>query len=72
MKKLIILQDAQGEIVGAWWTYRDAAYHLGVTAQLVNYICTGRVKHSYKVKGKLSLIWMSNEEAAELKAKGIS
>lgn len=71
MKRLIILQDEQGNVTNTWLTYRAAALDLGVTAQLVNYICNGKVKHSYKVKGKLTMVWITDEEAAELKAKGI-
>ena len=65
MKKLIYLKDKEGRIIGGpWKTYRAAAYDLNVTAQLVNYICNGTVKHSYKVQGQLEVKFLTDEEAA--------
>ena len=57
MKKdeCITLRDNTGAIISVWFSAAEAAKALGVSIQTIYNILQGRVKHSLKIQGHLSL-----------------
>ena len=57
MKKneCITLRDNTGAIINVWFSAAEAAKALGVSTQTIYNILQGRVKHSLKIQGHLSL-----------------
>lgn len=57
MKKneCITLRDNTGAIINLWFSAAEAAKALGVSTQTIYNILQGRVKHSLKIQGHLSL-----------------